>query len=439
MTPAAETEARVLLAIDRLEPAYRELLQALVRTPSPVGEEGAAQTMVARQMRDIGLEVDSFDIDAAALAGVATFNPSPRTYAGRPCVVGRRNGSGGGRSLVLNAHIDTVPVEAPQAWTFAPYGGVIDGGRLYGRGACDDKAGVVECLLVAHALREAGVELAGDLIVTSVIEDESTGNGSLAAVHRGHSGDGVIIVDGTWPERFIVSHMGHVSFQITLGGVAGHATSPGPNPIAAVGPVAAALQAFVARRNAAHTTPWGPHERPYFINLGMVRGGVWPGSVPADCVIEGQFGFPPPETCAGAKDALREVLDTLARSPEWPLAAPAAIAFVGLETPPQQGDPRNPIAQLLVDTVSRRHGAVLKESVIVGHCDLRHYTQARTGVTSAACLYGPGGGRNVHGADEYFELAHLPLVAGNLACVALQWCGVSNVESGFSRTKSDER
>ena len=415
----------MLAAIDRLEPAYRELLQALVRTPRPVGEESAAQAMVARQMVDIGLEVDAFDIDAAGLAGDAAFNPSPRSYAGRPCVVGRRKGGGGGRSLVLNAHVDTVPVDAPWAWRFAPYGGVIDGGRLYGRGACDDKAGVVECLLVAHALREAGVELAGDLIVTSVIEDESSGNGSLAAVHRGHTGDGVIIVDGTWPERFIVSHMGHVSFRITLGGVAGHATSPGPNPIAAVGAVVAALQAFVAGRNAAHSTPWGPHERPYFINLGMVRGGVWPGSVPAECVLEGQFGFPPPETCVGAKDALRELLGTVAQSTDWPLTAPAAIAFVGLETPPEQGDPGNPIAQLLVDTVSRRHGAELKESVIVGHCDLRHYTRARSGATAAACLYGPGGGRNVHGADEYFELAHLPLVAGNLACVVLQWCRVS--------------
>ena len=420
-----DAEARVLAAIDRLEPAYRALLQSLVRTPSPVGEESAAQAMVAEHMRDIGLEVDVFDIDPSALAGDERFNPSPRSYAGRPCVVGRRKGNGGGRSLVLNAHIDTVPVEAPGDWTFPPYGGVIDGGRIYGRGACDDKAGVVECLLVAHALREAGVALAGDLIVTSVIEDESSGNGSLAAVHRGYIGDAVVIVDGTWPERFIVSHMGQVSFSIRLAGLAGHATSPGPNPIAAVGPLVDAFRAFVAARNGAVTAAWGPHQRPYFINLGTVRGGVWPGSVPAECVIDGQFGFPPPETCGDARAALRQVLNELAAEPGWPLAAPPAITFVGLETPPEVGDPRNPIANLLAGVVERRQGAVLKESVIVGHCDLRHYTGARANATPAACLYGPGGGRNIHGADEYFELAHLPLVAGNLACLAIEWCGVA--------------
>ena len=421
----ADTEARVLAAIDRLEPAYRGLLQTLVQTPSPVGEEGPAQAIVVRQLRDIGLEVDAFDIDPVALASEAGFNPSPRDYAGRPCVVGWQRGAGGGRSLLLNAHIDTVPVDAAESWTFPPYGGVIDEGRLSGRGACDDKAGVVECLLVAHALNEAGVELAGDLAVASVVDDESTGNGSLAAVHRGHTADAVIIVDGTWPERFIVSHLGQVSFEIRLAGVAGHATSAGPNPIGAVGGLVTALQQLVSARNDAHKDPWGPHERPYFINLGMLRGGVWPGSVPVAITLEGQFGFPPPETCAGARDALREVLAVLARQPGYTLAEPPTVHFAGLETPPEIGDPNNPIARILAETVSRRQGAELKESIIVGHCDLRHYTKARRGATAAACLYGPGGGRNVHGADEYFELAHLPLVAGNLAVAALQWCGVA--------------
>jgi acetylornithine deacetylase len=422
MDPA---EPRVLDAIGRLEPAYRGLLQTLVRTPSEVGDEGAAQAIVSRHMREVGLSVDSFDIDAAVLRHHPAFNPSPRSYAGRPCVVGRLAGVGGGRSLVLNAHIDTVPVERADTWTHPPFGGVIEGGRIYGRGACDDKAGVVESLLVAHAIREAGVELAGDLIVTSVVEDESTGNGSLACVDRGYTGDAVIIVDGTWPERFIVSHMGHVSFRIRLAGSAGHATSGGANPIAAIGIVTAALEQFIERRNDAHAQPWGGRARPFFLNLGAIRGGVWPGSVPAECVLEGQYGFPPPGSCDLAKDELRQALGDAGRGQDWPLAQPPSIEFVGLETPPEVGDADNAIVRLLTETVLRRQSAALRESVIVGHCDLRHYTRAASHATAAACLYGPGGGRNVHGTDEYFELAHLPLVAGNLASVALQWCGVA--------------
>ena len=91
-------------------------------------------------------------------------------------------------------------------------------------------------------------------------------------------------------------------------------------------------------------------------------------------------------------------------------------------TEPYIGDPENGLVQLLRDTVSRRQGAAIRESIIRGHCDLRHYAEHGS---IAGCLYGPGGGRNVHGADEYFQLAHLPLVATNLACVTVDWCGVA--------------
>ncbi len=426
MNRIASTEARVLAAIEQLLPSARELLQALVRVPSPVGDEAAAQSLVRDRMEAIGLDIDSFDVDPVELSTLAAFNATPRKYAGRPCVVGTRRGAGGGRSLLLNAHIDTVPVDMPETWMHPPYGGEIHGDMIYGRGACDDKAGIVECLLVAEALRAAGVKLRGDFSIASVIEDESSGNGSLASVERGHTADGVIIVDGTWPERFIVSHMGHVSFRIHLKGVAGHATSPGPNPVMAIGHVVAALDRLVKEKNAEHGKAWGPREAPLFVNIGAVAGGVWPGSVPASCVIEGQFGFPPPMTCDWARRELQQVLAALSSSADWPLNEPARVEFAGLETPPVVGDPMNDIAQALTRTVLRRQGKTLVESVIAGHCDLRHYRSARRGATEAACLYGPGGGKNVHGNDESFDLTHLGLVAGNLACVALEWCGVAD-------------
>jgi acetylornithine deacetylase len=416
-------EERVHAAIDRLEPVYRGFLQALVRVPSMTGQEGEAQALVAQRMTEVGLMVDVFDIDRAALGSLPGFNPSPRNYAGRPCAVGRAAGSGGGRSLILNAHIDTVPVDEPGAWTHDPFGGSIVDGRMYGRGAWDDKAGVVESLLVAHALREAGIVLAGDLIVQSVIEDESTGNGSLACVARGHTADAVIIVDGTWPERYIVSHMGHVTFQIHLDGAAGHATSGGPNPLDAIGLVVEGLRRFVAAKNASLSGRWGPHDRPAFLNLGRIHGGVWPGSVPASCVIEGQYGFPPPGTTVDARDELASALSTLAADPVWPLKHAPSIVFDGLETPPVTGDRSNAIARLLSSTIARLHGATIQESVIRGHCDLRHFTHASRRATPDAVLYGPGGGQAAHGPDEYFELAHLRLVAKNLASVALAWCG----------------
>src|SRR5262249_50067583 len=165
-------------------------------------------------------------------------------YRNRPCVVGVLAGRGGGRSLILNAHIDTAPVDTPALWTRPPYSGAIDDGRLYGRGAWDDKAGCVECLLVVEALKTAGVSLAGDLIVKIVIEDEVTGNGTLACLARGHAADAAVIVDGTWPERFIVSHMGQLWFRVVVPGEPGPASRPA-NPVRSVPLIVDALQAMV--------------------------------------------------------------------------------------------------------------------------------------------------------------------------------------------------
>ena len=417
---------RVLASIDRLLPRYRELLQELVRTPSPVGGEGDAQALVATHMQQIGLDVRSFDIDPGALQHLPGFNPTTRDYAGRPCVVGKAKGSGSGRSLLLNAHIDTVPVESSETWSHPPFSGAIESDRLYGRGACDDKSGVVECLLVAHAIKDAGLALAGDLTIASVVEDESSGNGTLATIETGYTADGVIIVDGTWPERFIVSHMGQVTFEIQIDGVPGHATSAGPNPVFAIGFAIDALQSLVAERNAACTSSWGDKASPYFVNVGMLQGGVWPGSVPARCTIGGQFGFAPPDTCATVRAGIRDAMTRASAHARWPSGAVVAVRFAGLETEPHIGEPANPLVQLLSKTISERHHSTLRESVISGHCDLRHYASAERGRTTAACLYGPGGGRHVHGTDEYFELAHLPIVAGNIACVAIDWCGIAN-------------
>ena len=113
-------ERRVHEAIDTLTPAYRSLLQTLVRIPSPIGEEAGAQREVERAMRHIGLITDVFDIDRKALAGVPGFAAPARDYANRPCVVGTLKGAGGGRSIALNAHIDTAPVDAFGHWTHQP-------------------------------------------------------------------------------------------------------------------------------------------------------------------------------------------------------------------------------------------------------------------------------------------------------------------------------
>lgn len=422
MSPTAEH--RVHEAIDALVPAYRSWLQSLVRIPSPIGEEAGAQQEVARAMRAMGLTVDAFDIDPRALADVPGFAAPARAYENRPCVVGTRRGTGGGRSIALNAHIDTAPIDPGGRWTYPPYSGHIEGGLLYGRGSWDDKAGVVETMLVCDALQTAGVQLRGDLVVQIVVEDEATGNGTLACLSRGHHTDGAIIVDGTWPERFIVSHMGQLWFRINLEGRSAPASvaARGANPLGAVGPLLRHLDGFIKARNAC-IRPWGNNATPEFINIGHVHSGIWPGAVPSSCTLHGQFGFVPPHTPQTARQALTDLLSNAAGDADWPADVRLSVTFDGLETPVVIGDAANPIVQSLTATIDRLHGAAIQESVISGHCDLRHFTNNPWRPGIPACLYGPGGGRNAHSEDEYFNLDHLPIVARTLASVVLDWCG----------------
>lgn len=419
-SPRLDAERRLHDAVDRLEPKYRGLLQALVRIPSPIGAEGPAQQEVARVMHEIGLATESFEIDRKALSGVSGFNTTAQSYADRPCVVGVLRGSGGGRSLALNAHIDTAPVDPLGTWTHGgPHSGHVDGNLLYGRGAWDDKAGVIETLMIAEAVRTSAVQLRGDLVIKSVIEDEATGNGTLACLARGYRTDGAVIVDGAWPERFIVSHLGQLWFRVRLEGRSAPASvsARGANPLEAIGPTLDAFKQLVQRRNAS-AQAWGDNRQPWFVNVGAASGGVWPGAVPTACELRGQCGFPPPETTATARAALTEGLDAAAADPSWPAGVGATIVFEGLETPVVQGDPDNVMVKLVADTVMRLHGRAIQQSIISGHCDLRHYY----GAAIPACLYGPGGGKNAHAEDEYFDLSHLPLIGRNLASIVLEWC-----------------
>lgn len=419
-----DAERRVHHAIADLEAAHRYFLQELVRIPSPIGQEEIVQRVVAGRMADLGLKVDSFDIDPQLLAGLPGFNSSPRQYRGRPNVVGVLKGTGGGRSLILNAHADTAPIENVSAWTKDPYGAVIEDGKLYGRGAWDDKAGIVETILVAEAFRRSGVRLRGDLIVKSVVEDETSGNGTLACIARGYTADAAIVVDGTWPERYIVSHLGQLWFRVRMRGRPAHAAVPGNNPVDAIGLVVSSLRAYVKSKNEGRDTWWGDADRPAFMNFGRVEAGAWPGAIPSFCTIDGSMGFQPPDTPDTIQSELQSVVDALASRSDWPLDRPATVEFAGLAVPPLRGHSDNDIARALGETIARVHGGRLVEHVIAGYCDLRHYTDGQCGRAIPACLYGPGGGRFAHAEDEFFVIDHLGLVARNLASTALQWCGV---------------
>ena len=179
------SEQRVVDLVASRERELVELLRELIafdtRThgpDDPARDEAALQAHLARRLLAAGALVELAEPDATPFHGHPMV-PHGFTFTGRPQLVARFAGTGGGRSLLLNGHVDVVDVEPRSAWSVDPFDAVIRDGHVWGRGACDMKGGVAAMVIAAESLAEAGVALAGDLVVNTVTDEESTGAGGL--------------------------------------------------------------------------------------------------------------------------------------------------------------------------------------------------------------------------------------------------------------------
>jgi len=143
------------------------LLSRLVAEPSLLGDEGGAQRLMAQQFRQLGLRVDEFEIDEDKIRDHPGYSPSIVSYAGRRNVVGVHQPKGPvrGKSLILNGHIDVVPVGAARLWSRPPFEPFVDGDKLFGRGSGDMKAGIVAYSMAFEALRNLGFEPAAPVFL----------------------------------------------------------------------------------------------------------------------------------------------------------------------------------------------------------------------------------------------------------------------------------
>jgi acetylornithine deacetylase len=193
---------QVEAVVDDLQEAAIRLLQDLVRIPSvnhpPYGDEKDVQEFFARHLRSIGLKTDIYDVDK-----VQDFSTHPgrlvdHDMSDRPNVVGLLKGKGDGRSLLLMAHADVEsPGEASEWLNGDPFSGIVRDGRVYGRGVADNKAGMAIIAMVPQVIQACGVDLKGDLIIASVVDEEQGGgNGSIALLANGCQADAAVYVDG---------------------------------------------------------------------------------------------------------------------------------------------------------------------------------------------------------------------------------------------------
>jgi acetylornithine deacetylase len=178
---------------DRLFGHVQELVRRDSQNTPPLGREAGAQEYLAGVLEGCGCRPDLYELDTVPGLRQHELFFGKREYRGRPNLGARRKGAGGGRSLVLSGHVDTVP-RGTQPWTRDAFGGEIEGNLLYGRGSNDMKAGIAINAFMMEAVEELGLRLAGDLVFESVVDEEFGGvNGTLAGRLRGYNGDAAII------------------------------------------------------------------------------------------------------------------------------------------------------------------------------------------------------------------------------------------------------
>lgn len=149
-------------------------------------------------------------------------NPG-HNYDGRFNVYAEFQGKGG-RSILFNGHVDTMPAGDERLWKTPPHVPTIQDGKMYGLGVCDMKGGLMASAMAVQLLRDAGIELPGTVKIISVVDEEGGGNGSIFAAMNGQKADAAVVCEPTDGE-LIAAHMGFIFFQVDVEGVAIHSGS----------------------------------------------------------------------------------------------------------------------------------------------------------------------------------------------------------------------
>ena len=454
IAPALET---ALAHAERNRERSIAVLAEIVRIPSLTGEEGAAQARMAELLGAAGGEVEAIEPDVRLIfekfPNVAQYPThwqhdlilpyeelptysalresgleSVLNYRGRPNVVARFPGTGGGRSLILNGHIDCVTVEPAGEWHHAPFGAEIVDGLMYGRGTSDMKGGLVAAMMAVTYLREAGVRLAGDIIVQSVVNEEHAGNGTLDLVARGITADAAVVLEPT-ENRISLEHPGGLYWQV---GVKGTARSPGARwrgarqeGVSAIEKLPAVIEALLALERD-YNREIGALEdgvAPFALVMGKIAGGTYETVTANRTVIRGGAYFMP--DVGSVLDVMRAFRERLAKanaSDAFLSQNPAVLEFLHHDDSTRQRD--DVMHARCLSGLLHSRGCDGRFHPGPFACDMRHLVN-QGGIP--AMIFGPGTIAQAHKPDEHIPLAEYLDCIGHLVRFIHAWCGPTGV------------
>ena len=393
-----------------------QLLRDLIGLESVRSHEGAVAGVLREHLAPVTDQCELVEIPDALIDDPEySFRLPDLTYRDRPNLRLERQGTGGGRSLIINTHMDVVPASPGQK---NPFEGRLIDGAVYGRGACDCKGQIAMLYLCLRAMTDLGLRARGDLIAHLVVEEECGGNGTLAAIRGPDRADAALVLEPT-DLRILPSVRGAVWFAVTCHGRAGHSGQAGRTVSAlkeAIGAIEI-LEGYHDRLLAASKGHplYDRFENPMPITFGTMEAGDWPAMAPNRATFKGVLGFLPNKTREQIQHEMRKVLESAGG--DW-LPEHFDLEFMYRhdcnEVPVD-----HPLVQAL-EAACGDSGHAPEVTAMPASCDAWFYTNL---IDVPSVVIGPGSLGVAHSSQEQIPLDEIVEGAGILARTIASWCG----------------
>lgn len=432
VTATAIAPEQIVAAVGDLRQYMIDTLGAFVQCRSLPGQETPAAEFLERELAALGLASERIMLRTEELKGLPLYSPPCCPDGGRYNVLARHEpNQGGGKAVLFNGHLDVVPTGPHELWTDGPFEGKEHDGWVFGRGAGDMKAGLICALAAFKALRALGVQPAGAVGFNGVLEEENTGNGTLATVSALQSAiaaaklsafDAVIIPEPTH-ERMMRSQLGVFWMFVDVVGRPAHAAymTTGINPVETGLRIVDELKDLEREWNLPENRHpnYLEHDHPINFNLGQIHAGDWNSSVPSVCTIGMRIACYPNMSIEEAK----RIVEARVRAVEAELTDSDVridVRYEGFHAPGCEYDLEVPAMKLLAESHRRVTGELPGHNAATATTDGRHF---KLMMDVPVTCYGPIA-RNVHGFDESVSVDSMVNVATTLALFMQEWCGL---------------
>ncbi len=419
--PAGVAPAEIAAAVAGESAYMEEMLGRLIEVPTTLGNEEPGQDVMRAAFRELGLEPVDLPLDEEMLRGHPASSPFSWDVAAKRNVVADWRPAGtGGRSLVLNGHIDVVAPAAEGLWRSAPFRAVREGDWVYGRGSGDMKSGLAMILGAVKALGGLGLAPLAPVQLQSVVEEECTGNGALQCAVSGLRPDGCVITE-PFPGTVSISQVGVLWFHVDVAGVPAHAgdAQDGANAIEAMFPIVAALRRLEAELNESPPAPYDGFEHPINLNVGVIKGGDWPSTVAAECTLSCRLALFPGEDVASLQRRVEETVARAAADDPFLAGRPPRVRYDGFACAGAEIAPDHDLVSTLSESYTKLEGEPPLLVPTTATTDARLFLAE--GIP-AVCF--GAWAENVHGVDERVNIPSMIAAAQTLAVFIHDWCGL---------------